>query len=60
MMSEPEERWVNVWRYKVDGHLWYGNPSKTRMKSVCDAMNKLWWGFGSELVYRLHVIYKKT
>jgi hypothetical protein len=56
-MSEPEECWINVWRDKVDGHLWYGSPSKTRMESKIDLM---WWGFGSELVYRLHVIAHRT
>jgi hypothetical protein len=55
-MSEPEECWINVWRDKVNGHLWYGISSKTRLKSINNAIDLLWWVSGAELVYRLHVI----
>jgi hypothetical protein len=56
-MSEPEERWVNVWRDRVDGHLWYGGSEKTRKISKDNARALMLWA-GSEyrLVYRLHVI----
>jgi hypothetical protein len=55
LAGNSKECWINMWRDRINGNLWYGRPSLTRELSERVAREELRW---SDLVYRLHIIRK--